>query len=102
MGTPDFAVPALAALAARHEVVAVYSQPARPSGRGQRPRPSPVAARAEALGLPVRTPASLRAPEAVAELATLAPEVVVVAAYGLILPQAVLGVPARGLSLIHI
>ena len=101
MGTPDFAVPALAALAARHEVVAVYSQPARPSGRGQKPRPSPVAARAEALGLPVRTPASLRAPEAVAELAALTPEVVVVAAYGLILPQAVLDVPARGCLNIH-
>ena len=101
MGTPDFAVPALAALAARHQVAAVYSQPARPSGRGQKPRPSPVAARAEALGIPVRTPASLRGPEAVAALAALAPEVAVVAAYGLILPQAVLDVPARGCLNIH-
>jgi methionyl-tRNA formyltransferase len=101
MGTPDFAVPALAALAARHAVVAVYTRPPKPGGRGQRPRPSPVAAKAEALGLAVRTPASLRAPEAAAELAGLGAEVAVVVAYGLILPQAVLDAPARGCLNIH-
>ena len=62
MGTPGFAVPALEALVAGHEVAAVYSRPPKPGGRGQRPRPSPVAARAEALGLPVRTPVSLKGP----------------------------------------
>lgn len=101
MGTPDFSVPALDALAARHEVVAVYSQPPRPSGRGQKPRPGPVAARAEALGIPVRTPVKLRDAGAIAEFAGFAPEVAVVAAYGLILPQAVLDVPARGCLNIH-
>jgi methionyl-tRNA formyltransferase len=101
MGTPDFAVPALVALAARHAVVAVYTRPPKPGGRGQRPRPSPVAAKAEALGLAVRTPASLRAPEAAAELAGLGAEVAVVVAYGLILPQAVLDAPARGCLNIH-
>ncbi|MFT3975401.1 MAG: methionyl-tRNA formyltransferase [Amaricoccus sp.] len=101
MGTPDFSVPALEALHARHDVVAVYAQPPRPSGRGQKPRPGPVAARAEALGIPVRTPVSLRPAEAVAELAAFRPDVAVVAAYGLILPQAALDVPARGCLNIH-
>jgi methionyl-tRNA formyltransferase len=101
MGTPDFSVPALDALAARHAVVAVYSQPPRPSGRGQKPRPGPVAARAEALGIPVRTPVKLRDAETIAEFAGFAPDVAVVAAYGLILPQAVLDVPARGCLNIH-
>jgi methionyl-tRNA formyltransferase len=101
MGTPDFAVPALAALAARHEIAAVYTRPPKPGGRGQRPRPSPVQATAEALGLPVRTPASLRGPEAAAELVALGADVAVVVAYGLILPQAVLDAPARGCLNIH-
>lgn len=60
MGTPDFSVPILEALNERHEVICVYCQPPRPAGRGQKERPSPVHARAEALGLPVRTPKSLR------------------------------------------
>jgi methionyl-tRNA formyltransferase len=101
MGTPEFAVPALEALAARHEVVCVLTRPPKPGGRGQRPRPSPVAARAEALGLPVRTPASLRGPEAAAELAALGAELAVVVAYGLILPQAVLDAFPRGCLNIH-
>ena len=102
IGTPDFAVPALKALAAAgHEIVCVLSQPPRPGGRGQRPRPSPVHARAEALGLPVRTPASLRDAEAPAALAAIGAEVAVVAAYGMILPRAVLAVPARGCLNIH-
>ena len=62
MGTPDFSVPALRAIAARHDVVAVYSQPPRAAGRGQKPRPSPVALAAQDLGIPVRTPARLRDP----------------------------------------
>ena len=102
MGTPDFAVPALEALvAAGHEVAAVYTRPPRPGGRGQRPRPSPVAARAAALGLEVRAPASLKRPEAAAEVAALGAEVGVVVAYGLILPQPVLDAVPRGCLNIH-
>jgi methionyl-tRNA formyltransferase len=102
MGTPAFAVPALRALVdAGHEVLCAYTQPPRPAGRGQRPRPSPVAAEAEARGLPVRHPATLRSPEAQAEFAALGAEAVVVVAYGLILPQAVLDAPARGCLNIH-
>jgi methionyl-tRNA formyltransferase len=101
MGTPDFAVPALAALAARHEVACVYTRPPKPGGRGQKPRPSPVQAKAEALGLAVRTPSSLRGPEAAAELAALVAEVAVVVAYGLILPQAVLDAPRKGCLNVH-
>ena len=102
MGTPDFAVPALDALvAAGHEVACVYSQPPRPAGRGKKPRPSPVQARAEALGLPVRHPVSLKMAEAQAEFAALEAEAAVVVAYGLILPQAVLDAPARGCLNIH-
>ncbi len=89
MGTPEFSVPALDALhAAGHEIACVYTQPPRPAGRGQKPRPSPVQARAAALGIPVRTPARLRDPEAQAEFAALGAEVAVVVAYGLILPRA--------------
>jgi methionyl-tRNA formyltransferase len=102
MGTPDFAVPALEALAAAgHEIACVYSQPPRPAGRGQKPRLSPVAARAEALGLAVRTPSSLRDPAEQAALVALGAEVAVVVAYGLILPRAVLEAPVRGCLNIH-
>ena len=101
MGTPAFAVAALDALAARHQVVAVYSQPPRPAGRGQAPRPSPVEARARVLGLPVRTPVSLRDPVAQAAFAAEGAEVAVVVAYGLILPQALLDVPPLGCLNIH-
>jgi len=102
MGTPDFSVPVLDALvAAGHEVVAVYSQPPRRAGRGKKERPSPVQARAEALGLEVRHPLSLRNAEAQAEFAAFGADVAVVVAYGLILPQAVLDAPARGCLNIH-
>lgn len=102
MGTPDFAVPALDALAAAgHEIAAVYSQPPRPAGRGQQPRPSPVAARAAALGLPLATPVTLRDPAAQSDLAALGAEAAVVVAYGLILPPAILAAPARGCFNIH-
>ncbi|KJS41296.1 MAG: methionyl-tRNA formyltransferase [Roseovarius sp. BRH_c41] len=102
MGTPDFSVPVLEALvAAGHEVAAVYCQPPRPAGRGKKDRPSPVQARAEALGLPVRHPVSLKEAEAQAEFAALKADVAVVVAYGLILPQAVLDAPARGCLNIH-
>jgi len=101
MGTPEFSVPALDALAAEHEVACVYTQPPRPAGRGKKDRPSPVQVRAEALGLPVRHPASLKGAEAQAEFAALEADVAVVVAYGLILPQAVLEAPAQGCLNIH-
>ena len=102
MGTPDFSVPVLdALLAAGHEICAVYCQPPRPAGRGKKDRPSPVQARAEVLGLPVRHPVSLKSPEAQAAFAALDADLAVVVAYGLILPQVVLDAPARGCLNIH-
>ena len=101
MGTPDFSVPALRAIAARHDVVAVYSQPPRAAGRGQKPRPSPVALAAQALGISVRTPARLRDPQDQADFAALGADVAVVVAYGLILPQPVLDAPRLGCLNIH-
>ena len=102
MGTPDFAVPALRALhEAGHEIACVYTQPPRPAGRGKKLSPSPVQLEAERLGLPVRSPISLRGAEAQAEFAALGADVAVVAAYGLILPQAVLDAPAHGCLNIH-
>lgn len=101
MGTPDFSVPALREIAARHEVVAVYSQPPRAAGRGQRPRPSPVQRAAEELGLPVRVPERLKSPDEQAGFAALGADVAVVVAYGLILPQPVLDTPRLGCLNIH-
>lgn len=102
MGTPDFAVPALDALVkAGHDVVAVYSQPPRPAGRGKALRPSPVHGRAEALGIEVRTPVSLKDAGVQADFAALKADVAVVAAYGLILPRAVLDAPRHGCMNIH-
>lgn len=102
MGTPDFSVPVLAALIdAGHQVCCVYSQPPRPSGRGQQERPSPVHAFAESRGLPVRVPKSLRGVEAQGEFAAFDADVGVVAAYGLILPQAVLDAPRFGCLNVH-
>jgi len=101
MGTPDFSVPALRAIAARHEVVAVYSQPPRAAGRGQKSRPSPVHKAAEELGLTVRVPENLKSPETRTEFAALAADVAVVVAYGLILPRPVLDAPRLGCLNIH-
>ncbi len=102
MGTPDFSVPALEALHdAGHEIVCVYTQPPRPAGRGKKDRPGPVHQRADALGVPVRHPVSLKTPEAQAELAALGADVAVVVAYGLILPQPVLDAPRLGCLNIH-
>ena len=101
MGTPAFAVPVLDALAQHHQIVAVYSQPPRPAGRGKADRPSPVQARAEALGLPVRHPVSLRSRYAQTAFAALAADIAVVVAYGLILPQQVLDAPRLGCLNIH-
>ena len=101
MGTPDFSVPVVQALAARHQVVAVYCQPPRPAGRGKQDRPSPVQTAAELLGLPVRHPLSLRDPEVQAEFAALGADVAVVVAYGLLLPPALLQAPRLGCLNIH-
>jgi methionyl-tRNA formyltransferase len=102
MGTPVFSVAALEALVgAGHEIVCAYTQPPRPAGRGKKEQPSPVQARAEALGIPVRHPTSLKTAEAQAEFAALEAEVAVVVAYGLILPQAILDAPKFGSLNIH-
>ncbi|MBM6574863.1 methionyl-tRNA formyltransferase [Sphingomonas sp. BT552] len=103
MGTPEFAVPTLDALvAAGHDVVAIYSQPPRPGGRrGRELVASPVQRRAEVLGIAVRTPVSLRTAEAQAEFAGWNADVAVVAAYGLILPRAVLDAPVHGCLNVH-
>ena len=102
MGTPDFAVPALAGLlAGGYDVAAVVTQPDRPSGRGRQLEPSPVKRFALHQALPVLQPATLRAPEAVAELAALQPGVIVVAAFGQILRPAVLALPPYGCINVH-
>jgi methionyl-tRNA formyltransferase len=102
LGTPDFAVPALAELvAAGHEIVTVYAQPPAPRGRGHDVRPSPVQVFAERLGLPVRTPASMRDPEAIAAFQALDLDAAVVVAYGQILPAAVLDAPRLGSFNLH-
>ena len=103
MGTPDFAVPALQALvAAGHEVVAAYTQPPRPGGRrGKELTPTPVHKAAAALGIEVRHPVSLKGAEEQAEFAALGADIAVVAAYGLILPQAVLDAPRHGCLNLH-
>lgn len=101
MGTPDFSVPALEALAAEHEVICAYTQPPRPAGRGKKLRPSPVQARAEALSIPLRHPTSLKSSEAQADFAALNADVAVVVAYGLLLPQPVLDAPRLGCLNIH-
>jgi len=103
MGTPDFAVPALAALLeAGHEVAAVYTQPPRPGGRrGKEPTPSPVQRAAEVRGIAVRHPVSLRNAEEQQRFAALGADIAVVAAYGLILPQPVLDAPRHGCLNVH-
>ncbi|MFT6581796.1 MAG: methionyl-tRNA formyltransferase [Alphaproteobacteria bacterium] len=102
MGTPDFAVSALAALIdAGHDIVCVYAQPPRPAGRGQKPRPSPVQKFAEDHDIEVRTPASLKDPTAQEAFAALDLDVAVIAAYGLILPKAILDAPRLGCVNIH-
>jgi methionyl-tRNA formyltransferase len=102
MGTPDFSVPTLHALQeAGHDIPAVYTQPPRPAGRGKQEQPSPVHRTAEALGIEVRHPKSLRDLDAQAEFLALKPELAVVVAYGLILPKAILDGPTRGCLNVH-
>ncbi len=102
MGTPDFSVPALRAIvSAGHDVVAVYSQPPRPAGRGMALRKSPVHEAAEALNLQVRAPDSLKSPAEQSRFAGLEADAAVVVAYGLILPALVLTATRRGVYNIH-
>ena len=102
MGTPEFAATILAALiAAGYPIPAVYTQPPRPAGRGYKLQPSPVQELAERHGLPVHCPTSLRNPEAQAEFAALGVDAAVVAAYGLILPKAILEAPRLGCLNVH-
>ncbi|RMD60545.1 MAG: methionyl-tRNA formyltransferase, partial [Alphaproteobacteria bacterium] len=102
LGTPDFAVPSLAAVAdAGHTIAAVYTRPPRPAGRGHKPRPSPVHAFAAARGWPVRTPATLKDPAEQAAFAALDLDAAVVVAYGLLLPRPILAAPRLGCLNVH-
>lgn len=101
MGSPDFALPSLRALAANYDVVGVVTQPDRPAGRGKQLTPPPVKTHAQELGLPVIQPAHLRKPEAIAQLRAWAPDVIVVAAFGQILRQEVLEMPPHGCINVH-
>jgi methionyl-tRNA formyltransferase len=102
MGTPQFAVPALERLlASPHEVVCVYCQPPRRAGRGQKARPCPVEEAARTRGIPVRAPTSLKDPEEQKRFAELGADAAVVAAYGLLLPPAILKAPRLGCLNIH-
>ena len=100
-GTPEFAVPSLRVAAARGEVVAVYTQPDRPAGRGRGLAASPVKQEAQRLGLPVLQPQTLRTVEARRALAELQPDLMVVVAYGLLLPPKVLAIPRHGCWNVH-
>ncbi|WP_445394077.1 methionyl-tRNA formyltransferase [Stenotrophomonas maltophilia] len=100
-GTPEFAVSSLRAAARHHEVVAVYTQPDRPSGRGRGLAPSPVKLEAVARGIPVYQPESLKDEAAQQQLRDLKPDLMVVVAYGLILPKAVLAIPTYGCWNVH-
>ena len=102
LGTPEFAVPSLEALAAAgHEILAVYTQPDRPKGRGQQSAASPVKEAALRLGLTVRQPERVRRPEVVEELRALAPEIMIVVGYGQIIPRSILDLPPRGILNVH-
>ena len=100
-GTPEFAVPSLRAAAQRNEVVAVYTQPDRPAGRGRGLQPSPVKREAIARGIPVLQPESLKSELSRDALRALKPDLVVVVAYGLLLPQKILEIPAQGCWNVH-
>lgn len=101
MGTPEFAVPSLHAAASAAQVVGVYTRPDGVSGRGSKRRPTPVKSAALGLGLPVYQPSTLRETSAQRELEALEPELLVVAAYGLILPREVLEIPSLGSINVH-
>ncbi len=101
MGSPPFAVPSLKALATRFTVAGVITQPDRQAGRGRKPAPPAVKLAALELGIPVFQPRRLREPEALAQLVAWSPDLIVVAAFGQILPQAILDLPAHGCVNVH-
>jgi methionyl-tRNA formyltransferase len=101
MGTPDFAVPTLQRLIAAHDVIGVVTQPDRPAGRGGDVQMSPIKRVAQAANIPVFQPEKLRRPDAIAELRQWSPDVYIVAAFGQILPQAVLDIPTHGSINVH-
>ncbi|MGH9608983.1 MAG: methionyl-tRNA formyltransferase [Bryobacteraceae bacterium] len=101
LGTPEFAFPSLEALAARHQVAAVFTQPDRPKGRGNELAESPVKTAARRLGIPVYQPERIRRPEPMENLRNLAPEIMVVVGYGQIIPQALIDLPPRGILNVH-
>src|ERR1700734_2811506 len=102
LGTPAFAVPTLERIvAAKHEVVAVFSQPDRPKGRGQKEAMPPVKEAALRLGIPVFQPERVRRPEVVEQLRGMAPESIVVVGYGQIIPKAILDIPPLGIVNVH-
>jgi methionyl-tRNA formyltransferase len=101
LGTPAFAVPSLNALAAEHEVIAVFTQPDRPKGRGNQLAESPVKIAARELGIPVHQPERVRRPESFELLKSLAAEIMVVVGYGQIIPQAIIDLPRRGILNVH-
>jgi methionyl-tRNA formyltransferase len=102
LGTPAFAVPSLErTVAAGHQVMAVFTQPDRPKGRGQKNAMPPVKDAAMRLGLPVHQPERIRRPEVIEELRAIAPEAMVVVGYGQIIPQAILDIPPRGIINVH-
>jgi methionyl-tRNA formyltransferase len=102
LGTPEFAVPSLEALAnAGHEIAAVFTQPDRPKGRGNQLTASPVKEAAHRLGLTVFQPERVRRPEHVAAIAALAPNIMVVVGYGQIIPQSIIDIPAHGILNVH-
>jgi methionyl-tRNA formyltransferase len=101
MGTPEFAVPSLERLASEHQIAAVFTQPDRPSGRGQKLAAPPVKRAAVALGLTVHQPLKIRTPEALDLLRTIAADVIVVVGYGKIIPQAIIDLPRLGVINLH-
>ncbi len=102
MGTPDFAVPTLLQLVAHgHEIAAVYTREAKPSGRGMKLQPTPVAREAQRLGIPVLTPKTLKTADALSEFKSFSADAAVVVAYGMILPQAILDAPNLGCFNLH-
>ena len=102
LGTPTFAVPTLERIAgAGHRVLAVFTQPDRPSGRGGKVTPSPVKEAAVRLGLPVHQPERIRRPEVAEQLKQMHPDAMVVVGYGQIIPQAIIDIPQRGIINVH-
>ncbi len=101
LGTPEFAVPSLKALASEHDVLAVFTQPDRPKGRGRQLAESPVKAAASLLKIPIHQPERIRRPEAVELLRSLDPEIMIVVGYGQIIPQTIIDLPPHGILNVH-